>query len=71
MKMYFMVYLPRVSTTGKRFTIAFFLAMRITPNAKVTVTTMGRPSGIAATARLKINQELKCDKEKKIFVSYN
>lgn len=45
--------LPNVSTTGKRFTIAFFFAMRITPRANVTVTTIGRPSGIAATAKLK------------------
>ena len=45
--------LPNVSTTGKRFTIAFFFAMRITPSANVTVTTIGRPSGIAATAKLK------------------
>ena len=27
--------------------------MRITPSASVTVTTMGKPSGMAATARLK------------------
>jgi hypothetical protein len=30
--------------------IAFFLAILITPSASVTVTHMGRPSGIAATA---------------------
>jgi hypothetical protein len=28
------------------------LTILITPRAKVTVTTMGRPSGMAATARL-------------------
>ena len=49
--------LPRVSTTGKRLTIAFFLAMRITPKANVTVTTIGSPSGMAATARLKKNRK--------------
>ena len=32
--------------------MAFFLAIRITPSASVTVTTMGKPSGIAATAKL-------------------
>ncbi len=42
---------PRASTAGKRFTIALRRAMRITPRAKVTVTQMGSPSGIAATAR--------------------
>jgi hypothetical protein len=31
--------------------MAFFFAMRITPSASVTVTQIGRPSGIAATAR--------------------
>ncbi|KNC30583.1 hypothetical protein FF38_11994 [Lucilia cuprina] len=42
---------PKVSTVGSFLTIALRLAMRITPKAKVTVTTMGKPSGIAATAR--------------------
>ena len=42
---------PSVSTAGSRLTIAFFFAIRMTPSAKVTVTTIGRPSGIAATAR--------------------
>ena len=58
-KWYAKHYSPKVSTTGNRFTIAFFLAIRITPNAKVTVTTMGRPSGIAATARLNVKKILK------------
>ena len=43
---------PRVSTIGRRFTITLFFAILITPRASVTVTTMGRPSGIAATAKL-------------------
>jgi hypothetical protein len=43
--------LPRVSTLGSFFTIAFRFAMRNTPKANVTVTTIGSPSGIAATAR--------------------
>ena len=44
---------PSVSTTGSFLMMAFLLAMRITPMASVTVTTIGRPSGMAATARLK------------------
>lgn len=43
--------LPSVSTLGNFFTMAFRLAMRNTPKANVTVTTIGNPSGIAATAR--------------------
>mmetsp|Transcript_19943 Transcript_19943/g.75338 ORF Transcript_19943/g.75338 Transcript_19943/m.75338 type:complete len:372 (-) Transcript_19943:78-1193(-) len=43
---------PRASTAGSFFTIALRFAMRITPRASVTVTQMGRPSGMAATARL-------------------
>ena len=34
--------------------MAFLRAILITPKASVTVTTMGRPSGMAATAKLKI-----------------
>ena len=45
-------YLPRVSTIGSFLTIASRLAILITPIANVTVTTMGSPSGMAATARL-------------------
>lgn len=45
--------LPKVSTMGSFFTITFFLAIRRTPSTSVTVTTMGRPSGMAATARLR------------------
>ena len=41
-----------VSTMGSFLTMARFLTILITPRARVTVTTMGRPSGIAATARL-------------------
>lgn len=44
--------LPKVSTMGSFFTITLFLAIRRTPSTSVTVTTMGRPSGMAATARL-------------------
>ena len=44
--------LPSVSTAGKCRMIARFAAMRRTPSAKTIVTTAGRPSGIAATARL-------------------
>jgi hypothetical protein len=33
--------------------MAFLEAILITPRAKVTVTTIGRPSGMAATAKLK------------------
>lgn len=42
--------LPSVSTLGNFFTIAFLFDIRKTPNANVTVTTIGSPSGIAATA---------------------
>lgn len=38
-------------TIGSFFTMAFRFAIRITPRARVTVTTIGRPSGMAATAR--------------------
>lgn len=44
--------LPKVSTMGSFFTITLFFAIRRTPSTSVTVTTMGRPSGMAATARL-------------------
>lgn len=44
---------PNVSTMGSFLTIALRLAILITPRARVTVTTMGRPSGMAATARLR------------------
>ena len=43
---------PSVSTMGSFLTMAFLLAILITPSARVTVTTMGRPSGMAATAKL-------------------
>lgn len=45
---------PRVSTDGNFFIIAFFFAILKIPNPKVTATTIGRPSGIAATAKLTI-----------------
>lgn len=41
---------PRDSTEWSFFTIAFRLAILKTPNASVTVVTIGRPSGMAATA---------------------
>ena len=37
---------------GNFLTIASRLAIRCTPSARVTVTTIGKPSGIAATAKL-------------------
>ncbi len=42
---------PSVSTECSRFTMALRLAIWLTPTARVTVTTAGRPSGMAATAR--------------------
>ena len=47
------VKLPRVSTVGNFFTIALRFAILMTPRANVTVTTIGSPSGMAATAKLK------------------
>src|SRR5699024_1490034 len=44
--------LPRVSTAGRRRMMARFPAIRRTPIASTMVTTAGKPSGIAATARL-------------------
>ena len=43
---------PRVSTLGSLRMIAFRFAMRCKPIARVTVTTAGSPSGMAATAKL-------------------
>ena len=43
---------PSVSTAGSRRITALRPAMRRAPSASETVTTAGRPSGIAATARL-------------------
>jgi hypothetical protein len=43
---------PRVSTAGKRFTIAFRRAISLVPIDSSAVTTAGRPVGIAATARV-------------------
>lgn len=42
---------PSVSTEGRERTRAFSLAMRRVPRARQVVTTAGRPSGMAATAR--------------------
>ena len=42
---------PRASTECNFLTMAFLLDMRSTPKASVTVVTIGKPSGIAATAR--------------------
>lgn len=41
---------PRDSTECNFLTIAFRFAILNTPNASVTVVTIGSPSGIAATA---------------------
>jgi len=41
---------PRASTECNFLTIAFLFAILKTPRARVTVVTIGRPSGIAATA---------------------
>ena len=46
------VVLPSVSTAGSRRTMARRRAIRCTPMASAMVTTAGRPSGTAATARL-------------------
>ncbi len=45
------VALPSASTAGSLRIIACFLAITLTPIAKVMVIAAGRPSGIAATAR--------------------
>ena len=50
-----MVTVPNVSTVGNFLMIACRLAIRKTPKARVTVTTIGKPSGMAATARLQYN----------------
>mmetsp|Transcript_13912 Transcript_13912/g.22987 ORF Transcript_13912/g.22987 Transcript_13912/m.22987 type:complete len:271 (+) Transcript_13912:767-1579(+) len=42
---------PRVSTEGRDLTMALRRAILTVPSAKQVVTTAGRPSGIAATAR--------------------
>lgn len=42
--------LPKVSTLGSFLTMAFRFDIRRTPSARVTVTTIGSPSGMAATA---------------------
>jgi len=41
---------PRVSTDCSFLTMAFFLAIRRVPRARHVVMTVGRPSGMAATA---------------------
>ena len=42
---------------GSLLTMACLPAILITPRARVTVTTIGRPSGMAATARLEGGRE--------------
>lgn len=42
---------PNASTECNFLTIAFLFAILSTPKAKVTVVTIGNPSGIAATAK--------------------
>ena len=46
------VALPNVSTAGSLRMTAFFLAILCTPRESIMVTMAGRPSGMAATARL-------------------
>ena len=43
--------LPKVSTAGSFFTMAFFLTILWTPIARTIVDTAASPSGIAATAK--------------------
>ena len=43
---------PRVSTLANFLTRTFLFTILFTPSANEIVTTAGRPSGIAATARL-------------------
>jgi hypothetical protein len=50
--------LPSASTECSFLTIAFRLDIRNTPNARVTVVTIGKPSGIAATARDTVLEQL-------------
>ena len=42
---------------GSLLTMACLAAILMTPRARVTVTTIGRPSGMAATARLETERE--------------
>ncbi|MBA7676551.1 hypothetical protein ES703_84793 [subsurface metagenome] len=44
------VELPRVSTEDNLLIIEFLFAILLTPRARVTVTTAGKPSGTAETA---------------------
>jgi hypothetical protein len=53
---------PKASTECSFFTIAFRFAMRKTPKASVTVVTIGRPSGIAATASDTVQRPLASSK---------
>ncbi len=61
---------PIVSTIGNFLTIAFLLAILITPMANVTVTTIGNPSGMAATAKLKTMYP-KCQLQESPRLSFN
>ena len=56
---------PSDSTVGSFFTMAFLRAILITPRPNVTVTTIGKPSGMAATAKLKAEKETKIQRETK------
>ncbi len=51
---------PRVSTAESFLTTAFLALMRWTPRARLTVTIAGRPSGMAATARLTPARNMSC-----------
>jgi hypothetical protein len=47
---------------------AFLLAIRITPKASVTVTTIGNPSGMAATAlKQKVTVKTGCLSQTNVF----
>src|SRR4030042_502822 len=63
------VVLPSVSTAGSFRMIAFLFAIRLIPIAMVMVTTMGSPSGTAATeaatAILNISADRHAEKESK------
>ena len=43
---------PRVSTAGNFLTMALILLILVTPRARTMATIAGRPSGMAATAKL-------------------
>ncbi len=54
------VALPKVSTAGNLRIIACRRAMRETPIASVTVTTAGKPSGMALTIKVTAASKASC-----------